>query len=68
MLVVTVKFEAICYKGKHPRSKVFVEYGKPIDLNEIVKGKLTSNDIKALSEKCWDMVSEIYKKQQGELS
>ena len=59
---------AICYKGKHPRSKVLVEYGKPIHLNDIVKGELTSNDIKALSEKCWDRVAEIYKKQQEDLS
>lgn len=61
---------SICYSGKRFRSNIYVEYGKPISVLEIMNSlninhdKLNSQNLKMIAEKLWEKVSEIYNLQR----
>ena len=59
---------SIFYRGKHPRSRVFVEYGRPVDIfesNNPDKNDSKSKSIKTILEKAWQEVAKIHDMQQG---
>lgn len=64
---------AICYSGKSFRSNIYVEYGKPISVLEIMtslnikQDELDSRKLKMIAEKSWDRVTEIYNLQREEV-
>ena len=53
--------------------KFYVEYGKPVSVEEIMNNLNISNDelnsknLKMIAEKSWEKVSEIYKLQREEM-
>lgn len=64
---------AICYSGKRFRSNIYIEYGKPISVLEIMsslnikRDELNSQNLKMIAEKSWEKVSEIYNLQREEM-
>ena len=59
---------SIFYCGKRPRSRVFVEYGPPIEVSESEisnKIDLQSKSLKTVLEKAWGEVAKINNLQRG---
>ena len=62
---------SIFYCGKLPRSRVFVEYGRPISVLDVLQDSnlaesdLRSKSLKIVLEKVWTKVSEIHDMQRG---
>lgn len=62
---------SICYSSKRRfRSNIYIEYGKPISVVEIMDNlnincdQLNSQKLKMIAEKSWEKVSEIYNLQR----
>lgn len=57
---------SIFYSSKWFRSNIYIEYGKPISVVEIMDNlniqseELNSKNLKMIAEKSWEKVSEIY--------
>lgn len=64
---------SICYSSKRFRSNIYIEYGKPISVLEIMNNldikndEINSKTLKMIAEKSWEKVSEIYNLQREEI-